>query len=316
MEPFPIDQIIASIEGRLISDERHKLDRWLAESAENQLDFNEIKKVFESTGKLKVDFNPDEHKALQKVNSRLTSKRYLYWIQRSAAAVVLLFVVAKAILFISTETKWNELTAISQQIIYLDDSSKIVLAENAHFKYPVKFGSKEREVFLQGRAYFEIKPDKKHPFVISTDNTTIKVLGTKFLVDASNSRQERVVVDEGKVALSPVNSLPDKTVFLTRNAIGTWNANDNQITVCENYDTNINSALSGRLSFTDTPLKEIIKDFERHYQVKIELTDKSLESRKYTGTFSHVEPEKTLGIISMSLNISVEKNGNIYIIRP
>jgi ferric-dicitrate binding protein FerR (iron transport regulator) len=110
--------------------------------------------------------------------------------------------------------------------------------------------------------------------------------------------------------------LPEKTVFLTRNAIGTWNANDNQITVCEIYDDNINSALSGRLSFTDTPLKEIIKDFERHYQVKIELTDKSLESRKYTGTFSHVEPEKTLGIISMSLNISVEKNGNIYIIRP
>jgi len=316
MEPFPIDQIIASIEGRLISDEQHKLDRWLAESAENQANYNEIKKVFEATGKLKVDFNPNEHKALQKVNSRLTSKRYLYWIQRSAAAVILLFVVTKAILFISTETKWNELTATSQQIIYLDDSSKIVLAENAHFKYPVKFGSKERKVFLQGRAYFEIKPDKKHPFVISTNNTNIKVLGTKFLVDASNSRQERVVVDEGKVALSPVNSLPEKTVFLTRNEIGTWNATDNQITECENYDANINSALSGRLSFTDTPLKEIIKDLERHYQVKIELTDKSLESRKYTGTFSHVEPEKTLGIISMSLNISVEKNGNIYIIKP
>ena len=316
MESFPIDQIIASIEGRLTSDEQHELDRWLAKYAENQAYFDEIKKVFEATGKLKVDFKPDAHKALQKLNRRLSSTHYLYWIQRSAAAVILLFVVAKAVLFISTETKWNDLTATSQQIFYLADSSKIVLAENAHFRYPVKFGSKEREVFLQGRAYFEIKPDQKHPFVISTNNTNIKVLGTKFLVDASNPKQERVVVDEGKVAFSPVSSSPEKTIFLTRNEIGIWNAADNQIIECENYDANINSALSGRLSFTDTPLKEIIKDFERHFHIEIELTDKSLESRVYTGSFSTLEAEKAIQILGNSLNLNIKKHENTYILQP
>ena len=316
MDSFPIDQIIASFEGRLSPEDQKNLESWLSESSENRTQYDDLRKVFAATDTLKIDFHPDKYKALQKVKRKLSTKRTIRWVQGSAAAILLLFVVTRAILLVSPEPKWHEMTASAQQVIFLSDSSKIVLDENAHLKYPDKFEGNERTVFLNGRAYFEIAPNKKLPFVINTSNTKILVLGTKFLVDAVNPKQEWVVVDEGRVAYSPVNSSQEKTVFLTRNRIGTWKASDNQIIESENHETNINSSLSGRLSFNDTPLNEIIKDLERHFQMKIELSDKSLETRKYTGSFVDAEPRKALEIISMTLKISLEKSGNTYIIRP
>jgi ferric-dicitrate binding protein FerR (iron transport regulator) len=50
--------------------------------------------------------------------------------------------------------------------------------------------------------------------------------------------------------------------------------------------------------------------------VKIELADKSLETRKYSGSFSNLEAEKAIQILGNSLNLNIVKNENTYIVQP
>lgn len=316
MDTFPIDKIIASFEGQLSGGEQKELDLWLAESADNQNKYDELRKVVKIADQVKVDFQPDEYKALESVNRKLRFRRIAIWSQRIAASFVSIFILARFILLVLPDSNQLEVNSIGQQVIYLSDSSKVILAANSQLKYQKQFTGKERDVVLHGKAYFEITPNKQLPFVIRTQNTKIKVLGTKFLVDASALNKEIVVVDEGHVAFCSVKSDKSKTLELTANEIGVWNATHDSLTEQINTDPNLNAGLSKRMMFKEAPLKTVIRDLERSYQVKIELADKSLETRKYSGSFSNLEAEKAIHILGNSLNLTIGKNGNTYIIQP
>lgn len=47
--------------------------------------------------------------------------------------------------------KWNEIIASGKQVVYLPDSTKVVLAGSASIKYPEAFDLKERHVILKGK---------------------------------------------------------------------------------------------------------------------------------------------------------------------
>ncbi len=316
MDSFPIDKIIASLEGRLSGGEQKELELWLAESAENQNLYYELRKVARLSDQVKVDFQPDEYKALESVNRKLRFRRIATWSQRIAASFVFLFILTRVILHVLPDVNQLEVNSIGQQVIYLSDSSKVTLAANSQLKYHKQFTGNERDVVLQGKAYFEITPNNRLPFVIRTQNTKIKVLGTKFLVDANNPQKEIVVVDEGHVAFTSLKSDKSKTLELTANEIGTWNATSDSLSEQLNNDPNANAGFSKRMIFKEAPLKTVIHDFERYYQVKIELADKSLETRKYSGSFSNLEAEKAIQILGNSLNLNIVKNENTYIVQP
>jgi transmembrane sensor len=316
MDSFPIERIIASFEGRLSDGEQKELELWLSESVENQNKYDELRKVVKLSDQVKVDFQPDECKALESVNRKLRFRRIVIWSQRMAASFVFVFILTRVILFVLPDTNLLEVNSIGQQVIYLSDSSKVTLAANSQLKYQKQFAGNERDVILHGKAYFEITPNKQHPFVVRTTNTKIKVLGTKFMVDAHHPRLEIVVVDEGRVEFSSVKSDKNKVQELTANEIGVWHANNDSITEQLNTDTNLNAGFSRRLTFKEAPLETVIRDFERFYQVKIELSDKRLETRKYTGSFSNQEADKALRILCNSLSLILEQKEAIYIIKP
>lgn len=315
MKSVPIEQIIALLENRLSVEEKQKLESWIAESTENRKQFDVIKNLFENSGKFKIDFEPNPKKALQKVNQAINRKRFIRLSQKAAAAILLIFLTTKVVFLISPKTEWIEITAQMQQEILLPDSSKIILAQNANFKYPQKFSKTERTVFLKGKAYFEVYANKELPFVVNTLNTKTVVLGTKFLINASEEETEQIIVDDGKVSFSNINRGQNNVIYLTKNEIGTWNAQNNKISENIVSGTNVNSWLSGILMFNDNTLSEVINDFERIYNISIELADKDFETKKYTGTFKNTEPKKALETVAITLNLLVEKRDNTYIFK-
>ncbi len=315
MKSVPIEQIIAYLENRHSVEEKEKLENWISESAENEKQFNEIKMLFANSEKLKIAFEPSPEKALQKVNQALNRKRFIRWTQSAAAAILLIFVITKVVFLILPKTEWIEITAQQQQEIFLPDSSLVVLAQNAQIKYPEEFNKTERTVLLNGKAYFEIQRNKEQPFVVNTSNTKITVLGTKFLVNASVATTEQVIVDEGKVSFSQIHQGQNNVIYLTENEIGTWNAYNNKISESKVTGKNVNSWLSGILTFNDNTLSEVINDFKRVYNINIELVEKDYETKKYTGNFKNTKPEIALETVAITLNLSIEKRGNTYIFR-
>jgi transmembrane sensor len=85
--------------------------------------------------------------------------------------------------------------------ITLEDGSIISLEPGSEIQYPEKFGDK-REICLTGEAFFEIKKDAAHPFLVYTNEVTTKVLGTSFRIKAHQQSKEIIVaVTTGKVSV-------------------------------------------------------------------------------------------------------------------
>lgn len=316
MNNFPIDRIIASFETQLSPEEQTSLEDWLSESEENRNQYNELWKVVRIGKSVKAGFQPDEHRALQKVTRRIQIKRILRHAQLSAAAVFLTFFVAKAILSIVPDVNWKEVTATNRQVIYLPDSTKVILAKHAYFKYPEKFNGDERVVFLKGQAYFEVIHNAKQPFKVSLPNTRIMVLGTTFFADADKPDKESVSVDQGKVFFYTKKFDVDKSAIINADEVGEWNSDRNEIINRKNIDPNSYSELSGRLVFRNITLTELVKDLEKIYKVQILIVDEHVGQYRFSGVYALDTPiEDALNLITKIAPLSIEKSGNTYLLK-
>jgi ferric-dicitrate binding protein FerR (iron transport regulator) len=88
------------------------------------------------------------------------------------------------------------------KVLYLPDGTKVWLNKNTSLIYPEKFSTKQREVILDGEAFFDVTKDKKHPFVVKTSSFNIKVLGTTFNVHSyKEDVQVSAVLESGVIQL-------------------------------------------------------------------------------------------------------------------
>lgn len=73
-----------------------------------------------------------------------------------------------------------------QYQIDLPDGTKVWLNAASSLKYPAQFTGNQRNVTLNGEAYFEVAPDKLKPFIVNSGKQAVKVLGTHFNINAYN----------------------------------------------------------------------------------------------------------------------------------
>ena len=89
--------------------------------------------------------------------------------------------------------------------ILLADGSKIIANSRTELLYPKSFKGETREVVVKGEAYFDIAHDESHPFIVKTNDFTVKVLGTQFNVSNYDHAASNVVLVQGAVELSTSN---------------------------------------------------------------------------------------------------------------
>ena len=91
----------------------------------------------------------------------------------------------------------------------LSDGTRVWLNSETSIQYPVAFGAKERRVFVQGEAYFEVAKDAKKPFTVQFMSSSVTVLGTSFNIRAyPEEKQSQTTLAEGSVRIySPGSSM-------------------------------------------------------------------------------------------------------------
>lgn len=150
---------------------------------------------------------------------RWTKKRRLYWSMSLSAVIAVMVIVS---IFV-----WNPLCHSSDGIrmiatkegsrtkITLPDGSEVWLNSGSRLIYPKDFDClSTREVTLDGEAYFKVKHDTNHPFIIHTDYLDIKDLGTVFNVKAYPDEKEAVAtLISGSIAVS-IKDDPGRTIVL------------------------------------------------------------------------------------------------------
>lgn len=196
--------------------------------------------------------------------------------------------------------------------ITLSDGTLVDMNAGSSLKYPVQFiKGHNREVVLEGEAFFDVTKDKKHPFIVKTRGVDVRVLGTKFNVSSYKEDLDiNTVLVEGAVSLSS-DTKPDEKAILVPGEKGTWNNQKNTIAV-EKVDTRIYTEwMSGELVFRKTAFKDIIIKLERCYNVTIENNKKELLDKKFNASFNkNIESiEAVLEAMSKIQGFTFKKEG-------
>ena len=187
------------------------------------------------------------------------------------------------------ELVYNELEIPLGKIfnVELSDGTLVHLNSGTKIRYPIKFlKGRNREVFIEGEAYFKVAKDKDHPFIVNADAVSVRVLGTEFNITSYPEDKEiKTVLVEGSVNMS--NSLsPDDSVVLKPGNKGSWNK-AGYGTAIEEVDVSLyTSWITGDLIFRDTMFKDMLKKLERRYNVTIENKNHLLEAKLWNARFN------------------------------
>jgi hypothetical protein len=225
-----------------------------------------------------------------------------------------------------TETSAEKLVYNTLKIPYgkrfelqLSDGTIVHLNSGTTLKYPVKFiAGENRQVFLDGEAFFDVTKDKTHPFVVNADNLNVRVLGTHFNV--SNYPEDNltdVVLVEGSVGLYTANEKfnAEKNTVLKPGFKGSFSKTDNQIRTKAVVTDVYTAWIKGGLTFREMTFKDISKKLERHYNVTIVNQNSKLSNEKFNASFGDEPIAKVLSYFNEIHGINYTLKNNEVLIK-
>ncbi len=195
-------------------------------------------------------------------------------------------------------TGTSETTTVS-----LSDGTIVRLAPKSRLRFDQRVGG--REVMLTGRAFFAVAKQQGKLFRVRTTAGDLTVLGTRFDVDARDA-DLRMVVVEGKVAVAAAQGGETRVTAgqLSRVVDGRLMA------TVRIPDLGSETKWLGRfLAFQNASLREVAKEIERVYSVRV-VVDSAIADRTVTTWFTDRSLEEVVRIVcAVSVTTcSVEKS--------
>jgi transmembrane sensor len=214
----------------------------------------------------------------------------------SVAATALIFVFSLLIIFNkdSSSSPSPEVIIEAQSIstpkagrrpVKLPDGTMVRLNGNSKINFPREFTGGQREVWLEGEAFFEVAPDSTKPFIIRSDDFMVEVLGTSFNYRSiGDEHQKRVAVVTGKVK---VKAAGHKPLLLTPELMAVYDVRSNALTAQKFDVKSVTSWKDGILYFHRAPLKVVFNQLENWYDVQIEVSPEVSLKDIYSGEYQN-----------------------------
>ncbi len=165
--------------------------------------------------------------------------------------------------------------------VILSDSTVVWLNAQSSMSYLVPFTREERRVKITGEAYFEVKRNEKLPFIVETESTEVKVLGTKFNVNSYNINDGvYTTLLEGSVSVTKLNSGDNVVLKPEEQALVSL---DESIVVNKVTPNLVLDWKNGLFVFDNEKLSGIFEELSRWYDVPYEFDAESLKDIKFSG---------------------------------
>ncbi len=309
--------LVKFLHGEASPEEADALAGWL-EQEQNALQFEQMEKAWHTARPALAPRALNKEKAWTKVAGAIQDKpgdkvvsfnKYAFaW--KIAAAVALVSASLVLYLKISAITPDKIIaTNANSERLQLADQSVAVLHHETVITYPERFGKNTREVTMEkGEAFFTIAPDEEHPFIIHTPAGEVRVVGTAFNLSVKEGKLE-VGVSEGKVMVYT----PTDTAYAIAGITASIYAD--AIQVSEAVNVNDWAYATRKLTFNDTPMEQVLKILEKTYQQPVNVSNNQIKHCTLHGTFDNVSLEKLLTFVAESLNLSLTKNDNGFILQ-
>ena len=234
------------------------------------------------------------------------------WV-RAAAILVLLAGAGWMIYTLGVGNSGSVMAVNSGNSVLIDtlpDGSVVTMNKNSSITYNSKFNGDIRSVKLEGEAFFNVAPDKEHPFIIDVNGATVTVVGTAFNVKNTGDKTV-VTVESGIVDVAKnqngVRLLPNEqaTVLGTRDAPIKSNSTDN---LYNYYKTKT-------FVCNNTPLSRLVDVLNEAYGVKIIIENEQMEYRTITTTFEQDSLQEIFSVLEKHYNIQASKEGDKIILQ-
>ena len=260
-------------------------------------DYESLVKLSDSVKHFKApDYNTSE--ALQDVLFAIkTPKKSVRWVP-ILSRIAAIFVVCFGVYYYTTTLDTTIKTLASQkQTIELPDASTVALNAATTVSFNKKQWKTNRQVQLNGEAYFKVAKGSK--FEVITDAGTVTVLGTQFNIKQRHNYFE-VVCYEGLVGVTYNNNetklQPGNRLLLI----------DGKLIATEKENQIEPSWINNNSVFKSLPYREVIAEFERQYDRTINLQSIN-DSQLFTGSFTHNNIDVALKSITLPLHLSYTK---------
>ena len=216
----------------------------------------------------------------------------------------------------------------SKTVINLSDGSKVWLNAGSKFKYPERFDSNQRDVFLEGEAYFSVSKSKKKKFTVNTEDFIIKVYGTEFnvksypddntsettLVEGSISitrKQTKSSKETEEIVLQPNQRLvmykrSNKEIIESKDQMANQHEPihvkpKRRLIISKGIDTNeFVSWKDGTLTIKSETMADLAKKIERRFDVIIVFRQDEIKDYSYSGIITNETLEQVMTAIKLA----------------
>jgi transmembrane sensor len=348
----------------LILEEQLKFSQWLNQSEYNREEFDRILKnnayleanlaiqeVDVDRARLMTDFKIWKNNIRNLQEKEKLNKRFKLKNSYKIAAILIFLLTNAGILIYFYPAKmtgaYTEVLAPfgSRTQLKLPDGTQVWLNAGSVLKYTNHFSKENREVLIEGEAFFDVTHDPSHPFIVHASSINLTVLGTAFNIRAYKDENKiETTLLRGKVEIEKNNPTPgeqkielhpkekatfiksENKLFVNTNELqeekGDNKKNNSKEPSSENNPSKVRNENSteeiektiawkeGYLVFDNEPLADIMVTLSRKYDVKFIVTNKETLHYKFTGKFKETTLEQVLKAIMLTspLEATVKQN--------
>lgn len=306
--------ISKELRGTLLPSERTELDRWYAQRVQDEelddLDVKWPKPRFQEL-KRRAGISQSKHRWLAPAGWAAAAALFiglflgnLFW-----------FPPTDEPLLATSEPEYNrvENPLGVRRTILLSDSSSVYLNGGSVLYVHRKF-SENRRLILEGEAFFDVKPDSIHPFVVSTRGLETTVLGTSFLVRAFEGEAQYIAVKSGKVSVAHTTQGDSKQELSVNEGLEIGLSSE--FLEVKRINPSLTFAwVEGTIVFNDQPLSEVFAVLQRWYGLE-ELDIRRVNGNcRITGTYTQMTLKEILESIKYATQINYELKGKTLTVK-
>lgn len=361
MEQRIQDIVTRTLEGNALPEDRNELIEWINASEQNRKEFEQTESFWNA---LEILSNHEKFNSLEGYDNFIHSlnkdaiiqpiqkqQKYFNYFLRIAASILLVLGISY-LTYLITRSKIDpvaffELTTPngSHTQLSLTDGTKIWLNAGSKLRYPSKFIGKTRTVYLEGEAYFNVKKDPKHPFIVQTSDVSVKAMGTTFNVKAypkegsiettlitgiviisGNKTTDRIepiielkpnqratfIKTSGKLLLNGQEELRVKKTYIN---LKPSIREKESLIVSKGIDTELyTSWIENRLVFDNETFESIAFKLERRYGATVLFKNEKIKKFCFSGKFPEISIERALNALQYASPFEYEiKQDTIYI---
>lgn len=183
-------------------------------------------------------------------------------------------------------------------VVVLADGTRLWLNAESSVKYPLQFAAAERRVQVSGEAYFEVAHEDGKPFIVESGSTLVKVLGTHFNINTFDDKT-KVTLLQGMVQVS--NQKDSGLITPGQSAIIT-----DALNIAASDTVSAVAWKSHLFNFKETPLKEILQEIGRWYDVEV-VYEGAVPEVTLSGTINrNINASKVLEMLHLSSGLEFE----------